>query len=1194
MYLKKLELYGFKSFANKIELDFEKGVTAIVGPNGSGKSNISDAIRWALGEQSIKSLRGNKMEDVIFTGTNDRKALSMVEVSLTLDNNSQYLPIEYDEITITRRMYRSGESEYYLNKSVCRLRDIRELFMDTGVGKDGYSIIGQGKIDEILSTRSEERRQLFEEAVGIVKYKHRKVEAEKKLKSTKDNLVRITDILYELENQIGPLKNQSIKAQKYIELKESLLKYEVNLFVKEIDKIDLELKHIHKQMNVLKDSLSTQMLEKDRLNNRLESLEEKLNLVEDKISEYRDDYHSTQKEISRYEGEINVNQEQIGHYTYNVNRLEEEIQNLSKSKQKMRIGLDEKLNQLKQLDFDIELIEKEVQNKTAEYDRINNLKTLKQEDIEKSKSHIIDILNQISDMKSQGNSYKTLVDTMQHRISQINESMKIYNNNKITASTQIAEVESDLDKLKFDFKNTIDKTTDIRIKKDSLINKESVLLKQLETLTKQIQHKESRKNIIDEMEKGHEGYNKGVKNVLLACEENFALRKGVYGTVASLIKVPPTYELAIETGLGASIQHIVTHDEETAKKLINYLKTNKLGRITALPLSSMVTRTINNSELKTIKAFGEVKIASEIIEFDNKFTNIISNLLSRVLIVPNIDIGIKLAKALQHRFKIVTLDGDVMNIGGSITGGGTTFRGVSLLGRKREMEELTQSIKKMCQEYEKNKIVLSKLSQLKNTLLKEEELLKVKEQEMKIQEVTLTSRLQQCTEDNKKIHLSIQQIKNELREINEAKKITLEKYNNACNEIQLMEKAIVNTEHSLKDYEKGLLAGNQQLDILNEEITKKRIGLVSVQEQKRALLHEIDNLQRNLEENDIQASEKDKEIIDLSKKRASSKENLNIIKSDLHRAINRLKILDENLNQEKRLKQKLIDDSRASKIIASQVEEIICELNESSHKLDVKATRLEIQQETFYNKLWEEYELTYNHAKKIKGEIAENINIIKEVKILKDEIKLLGNINLESVEEYKIIKERYQFLKEQKDDLESAGLNLYKIIKDMEKTMEKQFLDEFGKIQEKFQEVFVKLFGGGKAELILEDESDILNCGIEIIAQPPGKKLQSLSLLSGGEKALTAISLLFGILLVKPSPFCILDEIEAALDEVNVNRFASFLQELSLETQFIVVTHRRGTMENANVLYGVTMEEKGVSKIVSVKLSDEFNKEIAS
>ncbi|AKL95506.1 chromosome partition protein Smc [Clostridium aceticum] len=1194
MYLKRLEVYGFKSFANKTEMSFEEGVTAVVGPNGSGKSNISDAIKWVLGEQSVKSLRGSKMEDVIFSGTSSRKPLGIAEVSLTLDNSSQALPVAYEEVTITRRMYRSGESEYYLNKSSCRLKDIRELFMDTGIGKEGYSVIGQGKIDEILSSKSEDRRQLFEEAAGIVKYKHRKHEAQKKLDNTKDNLTRLTDILQELQNQLEPLKNQSIKAKKYEELKEALLKLEVNLFIREIDKTDIELKQTHQQVEMLKKSLSLQTKEKDTHTSQLVEVQKKIDLREDEVQMYQDEFYHTQNEVGKKEGHINLNQEKLVHLAENTGRLKGEIEEIHRNTVKNTEELEAKLEIFNKMNTETEGMKKDLEKKVSEYEKAVQLSLLKEEDMENSKSYIIDALNDIADKKSEENSFKTLMNTMQQRIEQVEQDEIDYKRKKEEGKEKADALEGKLREITNALNHRNEEMNNGTAEKTKLEEKKSLAYKELERIKSEINHKSSKKSIIEEMEKGHDGYNKSVKNILRACEKDLTLGEGIYGVVANLLKVSKGYEIAVETALGPAIQNIVTRNEEDAKRLIRYLKKHNLGRVTLLPLTSIQKKHISQEELSILKRLSNVEVAIDRIVFNSDFTNVFSSLLSRVLIVPNLNTATEAAKALQYRFKIVTIDGDVMNVGGALTGGSSAFRGNSILGRKRELEELTESIAALKKEEKDLQTKYDECVEIIEGLDKRLKLLSKEHQEDQIQQATLKSKVQQAQEERKQIDGFIKQIERETTELIAAKKTTSDQYAKVHQEICEMEEKISHTKHTLQDGEKELLKEKQQREMLNNEITKIKISLASTKEQKKSISQDIEKIQAALKLNEIQLCEKEEEIAKNTKEDQYLQQQLNENKIHLETLQKNLEILQKKLEELKNDKQNLLEVQDQGRETVSQIEAVITDLNESVYKLDMKSTRLEMQQQTFYNKLWEEYELTYINAKEIKQEISEHLNITKEIKMLKDEIKELGPINLQAIEAYEDVKERHEFLGQQKDDLQKAREALVKVIKDMEDTMQKQFLEEFNKIKKNFNEVFVKLFGGGKAELILQEDKDLLNCGIEIIAQPPGKKLQSLSLLSGGERALTAIALLFGILLVKPTPFCVLDEIEAALDDANVNRFAKFLQDLSHHTQFIVVTHRKGTMENAGALYGVTMEEEGISKIVSVKLTDEIKKEIAS
>ncbi|MCC5912002.1 MAG: chromosome segregation protein SMC [Clostridiaceae bacterium] len=1194
MRLKKLEVKGFKSFANKIEMNFEDGITAVVGPNGSGKSNISDGIKWVLGEQSVKSLRGSKMEDVIFSGTNNRKSMGMAEVSLTLDNSSQTLPVDYQEVTITRRVYRSGESEYYLNKSSCRLKDVREMLMDTGIGKDGYSIIGQGKIDEILSSKSEDRRQLFEEAAGIVKYKHRKLEGEKKLKATKENLLRVTDILQELENQLEPLRKQSIKAQKYKEIKNNLLKLEVNLFIKEIDKIDGELKLIQQQMEMLKKSLDTQSKDKQAHTVKLEEVYKKLEVCQEKISTYQNEFYDTQNYIGKKEGQINLCKEKIINSSENMKRLQRETEIIRTEDAEISNQLEEKLKHLKSIDVDLNKLEQNLEEKLSREKDLNHLRNSQLESLEKSKSYIIDTLNDISEKKSEGNSFKTLIDTMDQRMEQVKKDIVAHSDKEKNSTAKRDALESDLNVLQKDLEQNIKQENEAVKQKNTLSEKVKILTGAIQSTSSKLDHKKSKKHILEEMEKGYEGYNKSVKNILSACEKDKKLGAGIYGVVADLLKVPKGYEIAIETSLGYAIQNIVSESEEDAKRLISYLKKYNLGRVTILPLTSIQSRHISKEEDTIIQKYKDVKIAIDIIDFEDRFKNIFSSLLSRVLIVPNLDLGVKVAKELQYRFKIVTTDGDVMNIGGSLTGGSSTFKGNSLLTRKRELEELTKEIKILDQEIMDKQGSLKTMETSLVNILSEIESLNRKKQAYQIEEATLKSKIQQTIEEITQINSATKQSNREIKELVEAKDTTSTKYNKILHEIKELDESIKNTKSSIEDYQKHLLEEKEKIDDINAAITKDKIELASIKEQKKMLLKEVEDLQATIKNNERKCNDKNYEMnivkAEYERLQLESHENKNELKK-LEQHLNKL---HEDLERLKNDKASFVAVENETKDTLKGIEGVINELSEGIHKLDVKATRLEMQQQSFYNKLWDDYELTYTTAKEIRQDVDESINIAKEIKIFKDQLKTIGNVNLQSIEEYQSIKERYEFLKQQKEDLEKAEASLIKVIKDMEATMGKQFIQEFNKIKKHFNEVFAKLFGGGKAQLVLEDEEDLLNCGIEIIAQPPGKKLQNLSLLSGGERALTAIALLFGILLVKPSPFCILDEIEAALDDANISRFAVFLRELSQQTQFIVVTHRRGTMESADALYGVTMEEEGVSKIVSVKFTDELHKEIAS
>ncbi len=1194
MNLKKLEIQGFKSFANKIEINFEDGITGIVGPNGSGKSNISDSIRWVLGEQSAKTLRGSKMEDIIFSGTTSRKPLGMAEVSITLDNSSKTLPIDYDEVRITRRVYRSGESEYYINKSSCRLKDVRELLMDTGIGKEGYSIIGQGKIDEILSNKSEDRRQIFEEAAGIVKYKTRKYEAEKKLSSTQENLLRVLDILKELESQLGPLQKQSDKANKFKILKEKLLKLEVSLFIKEIDKIDEELKHIYDQINVLKKSIEEQKKEKDNHVNNLEKLENLIGQYNIKISNKQDEYYNIQKNIENIEGKINLKREKANNNESNIERIKQEIEQIQNIQRNMSTKLETKILDFESISHKLNDIKSNIQSENKMYNELYIINSKKEKEIEDCKSLIIDIFNKISEKKSESKSLNTLLDTMKERLKQVESEHNERKEAILNKKDELKILKNNLQELKIqmsDMENTIKEKNN---NKERLLNKLNEVSSEINKFQNQLANKRTRKSIIEDMEKEHEGFSRSVKNILKACNDNRELGKGVFGAIADLIQVPKGYEISIETALGPSLQYIVSKEEKDGKRLIEYLKKNNLGRITVLPLTTIKERYINNKELDIIKKFKDVKIAFNIIKFDDKFKNIFSSLLSRVLIVPNLDEGIKIAKLLNHKFKIVTLDGDVLNIGGSLTGGSNSKKNNSILGRKRELDDLISEIKIIKKELDIKTEIYTDLDEKIKILTNYIEKTNVDIQENRIKLATLNSNVDQCEKEKKQLEIVCIHTKNEIEQIESTKIETINRYEVIQKEINNLEEEVNETKIKIRNNQGELEEKKGELNNLNNILTDHKVKLAAVEEQKKAFSNDIEGLQQNIKDNKDSLKSKEKQLQEINDMDTLNKDEANVLTVKLNELTLKLKTYENELKEFKSNKELKEKQELEIKKLLEQVESVLSELQDSTHKLDVKRTRLEIQQQSYYTKLSEEYELTYNLALDIKEEISDITSTNKEIKKIKNEIKGLGSVNLDSIEEYRKVNERYNFLKNQQEDLNQAKQSLVKVIDDMDHTMKKQFIDQFNIIKKNFNKVFAKLFGGGKADLILVDEDNLLECGIDIIAQPPGKKLQTLSLLSGGERALTAISLLFAILLVKPSPFCILDEIEAALDDANVYRYAAFLEELSKNTQFIVVTHRKGTMESTDAIYGVTMQNNGISSLVSVKLSDYKENEVAS
>ena len=1172
MYLKRLEMQGFKSFADKTVLEFMPGITSIIGPNGSGKSNVSDAIRWVLGEQSMKSLRGTKSEDIIFAGTQNRKSLGFAEASLVFDNSDGKLPVEYTEVTVTRKIYRSGESGYFINKTPCRLKDVLELFMDTGIGKDGYSIIGQGKIDEILSNKSEDRRHIFEEAAGIVKYRVRKAESEKKLEHTKLNLLRINDILSEIELNIEPLKNQAEKAKKYLNLRDELKDIEVGLFIYNINTYKEKLEKIIEDEDILK-------TQNDEASNTMQKIAELKEKLKQEIDEITSNIENTQnlgleseKEKERLNSEINITKERIANNKENFSRYDNEIEeiktriseleeekktkldkknNLFSNKEKFQKELDEKEKELEELtkklsskELEIEEKKKIVeQNTDNKYEKLNNISTIEAnlENIEKRKKQINSEIDfNISELDSTRLTREEISKTFQEIEAKRNgivKSLDKISSEKEKAEAKIKEYEDNINRL----------SSEYRIK-------------------------ESRLKFLKETEKEKEGYIRSVKNLLLDCEKNSNLKKGSHGVLANIIKTPKEYETAIEMALGASLQNIVTDTEQDAKKLVEHLRKNNLGRASFLPLASVKGKKLEKYNSKGID--GILGIASDLVGFNSKYEQIVLSFLGRTVIVNNMDNAIALAKKNNYSFRIVTIKGDLINPSGAITGGSIAQKTVNILGRAREIEDLEKELKNIKSKIEKiekekgdylnnNENVIEEISSLESSL-----------QEIDITYASDKQKLISVEENISKVEKRIERLKEELKELDNQKQeniknkdqeeLDIEKIEDENKELNIVIEQFANLNKDNQDY----------IDDLNMDITNLKISVSSFDESETSIDEMVERI--NIDNK-------------INQKESISKDNL-VLENTIKELEEKIKEIDERVassgEEVIKLKQDRIDKnnelSKAEKDYENQFE-VIEGLKEQLVKIDVKKEKLEQDIESIINKLWEEYEITPNNAEEYKK--PDNVQATtKQVNKLRNQIKDLGSINIDSIEEYNQTKQRYDFMCEQRLDLEDGISKLKKVISDMTATMKTQFAKQFEIINKNFGEVFKELFGGGKAELKLTDEENILECGIDINVQPPGKKLQNMSLLSGGEKAFTAIALLFAILKINPSPFCVLDEIEAALDDVNVYRYADYLKKFTDNTQFLVITHRKGTMEAADTVYGITMEKSGISKLLSMKL----------
>ena len=1180
MYLKRLEMQGFKSFADKTVLEFMPGITSVIGPNGSGKSNISDAIRWILGEQSMKSLRGAKTQDIIFAGTQNRKSLGFAEASLIFDNTDGTLPIEYSEVTVTRKIYRSGETGYYINKVPCRLKDIVELFMDTGIGRDGYSIIGQGKIDEILSNKSEDRRHIFEEAAGIVKYRARKEETEKKLEQTKLNLLRINDILTEIEGNLEPLQQQSDKAKKYLNLKEELKNIEVGLFVYNIEKYKQSLEELTKDEEVMNSTLNQEEGKLEKIKILKEELKDSIDEITTQIENMQNIGFESQKEIEKLNSNINVAETKIASNIENVKTYEKEITELEEKITNLKQEIEQKQSKKENLKQNKEKFENELKEKEEELKKLTEKLTSKELEIEKLKKQVEENTDQKYELQSEISMQTANFENLEKRQTQVRQ--EISNNVSELDRTRMKkediakgfyEIEANRNKL-------LKSIEEIDNKKQEINSKIKEFDVQIVNNTNEMRMKQSRYNFLVETEKEKEGYIKSVKSLLTDCEKVKELGKGMHGVLANIISVPSEYETAVEMCLGASLQNIVTDTEEDAKKLVEHLRKNNLGRASFLPITSVKGKKLENIKGKKV---GVIGIASDLVSYDKKYEQIILNLLGRTVVVDNMQNAINLAKENNYSFRIITIEGDVINPSGAITGGSVAKKTVNILGRSREIESLEKEIKKLKEKIQKLEKDKEEYVSSSEDVIEEVQSLEKQLQEIDITYATEKQRIVSIDENIEQIQKRIEKLKDENSKAEESKKsIEASKHEN--------EKQIenINTQNSedqkiIDEFSNANKDSQKYIDDLNLDITNLKISVlsfneseVSIQEMTDMINKEIETHTKNKENKKVQIENANLENVKLKDEIENTKQEIEKVKSQVANSGENIeKLKQDRINKNEKLSKKEDEQTEQFKTIE--------DLKAQITKLEVKKSKTEDDITDIINKLWEEYELTPNNVGNYQK--PENVALTqRKVNALRTDIKELGSVNVDSIEEYKNLKDRYDFMCEQRLDLEDTMSKLRKVIQDMTETMKKQFKEKFEVINKNFGEVFKELFGGGMAEVTLTDEENILECGIDITVQPPGKKLQNMTLLSGGEKAFTAIALLFAILKINPAPFCVLDEIEAALDDVNVYRYAEYLKKFAKETQFLIITHRKGTMEAADTVYGVTMEEKGISKLLSMKL----------
>lgn len=1187
MYLRKLEIQGFKSFADKISLDFNNGITAVVGPNGSGKSNISDAVRWVLGEQSAKTLRGSKMEDIIFAGTEHRKPVGFAEVSLTIDNTDNYLPVSYSEVTVTRRVYRSGESEYYINKTSCRLKDIHELFLDTGIGRDGYSIIGQGRVDEILSTKSEDRRLIFEEASGIMKYKVRKQDAERKLQLTEQNLVRINDIINELESQLEPLREQSEAAKKYLTLRESLKDLEINVYLNNIDRLKEKIKEYETQFKDIRDNIEA---EERRLRNITAQNQQKTELLknlDERITEAREKFYIIEGNLEKNSSEVKLKNEKINSLGENIVRLSEETSEINSKLEILSTEEKSRQGKIEYLNGQYNEFSKKLEKYQSELDGILSTLGENERNIEMLKAGIMDKLDIQSDKRTQINNIKNHIENIRKR------------QNSIGTEIYSLKLEKDKDNMKKEdltesIRNTVTLIKRSREKINELNNEKTELKSTLSELEKQhgnvktdIQVKTSRQKMLKDMENSMEGYSRSVKEIMTACRRSSDLGKGIHGTVAQLVEVDKKYETAIEMTLGSALQNIVTSSEGDAKKAIEFLKRNKVGRATFLPITSVKGKRLDDSTLRRLEdCQGFCGVASNLVNSDPSYAGIVLNLLGRVIVVENLDSGINIARKFGYSFRIVTLEGDILSTSGSMSGGSTDHRSSGILNRSREVSELETIIEGLKKDEIKYNTKINDVRQMLEEIesefgehsnkLRDSELIKTRDE----------NHLQMIEDNIKKTEAKIGMLINEKEQMAKQEQETILEQQKYESELEGIETDISQTKAIIAEHQEKFKADQSVRDELHQEITDFKISVNSITESIQSVKENLDRIQGERESLTKSYTRKQNEI-----NKASAEIDL------LKQEIGGLENSSRNLQDEKTGKTLEIDRLvEEKKVLEEESTDFIEKLNttnktihllhEEYNRIDIKKAKAEAEMKSIQDRMWDEYELTYSNAVELKKEIGNISEAQKSISEYRAQIKALGPVNVSSIDEYIRTKERFEFMSVQKNDMEQAKEKLHKIIYEMVQVMKKQFVEQFKLINENFGIVYKELFGGGRAELIISDQDNVLESGIEIEVQPPGKKLQNMMLLSGGERAFTAIALLFAILRLKPTPFCLLDEIEAALDDANVYRFGEYLKKYSKNTQFIMVTHRKGTMESADTMYGVTMQEHGVSKVVSMKMGE--------
>lgn len=1179
MYLKSIEVQGFKSFANKILFDFHNGITGIVGPNGSGKSNVADAVRWVLGEQSAKQLRGASMQDVIFAGTENRKPLSYAYVAITMDNSDHQLAIDFEEVTVARRVYRSGESEYLINGSPCRLKDVTELFYDTGIGKEGYSIIGQGQIERILSGKPEERRELFDEAAGIVKYKKRKATAQKKLENERENLVRVNDILAELERQVGPLERQVQKARVYLKKKEELKTYDVNMFLLEAEHIDEQQKDVQAKFETADQEAREAKDAYEQVKSEYERMEQELSDTEEKLTTIRENLSSSAVMKGKLEGQINVLNEQIHTAEMTDEHLKSRLASIDREKEERLSFLASYDEEQKELRAGLLAIAEKRGEAVQTLEAVRREVARCTEGIESGKNALMGLLNQRASVKARQQRFDTMSEQMNIRKAQLTKRLLARKTEEADLDAVLSDYQKELERVNAVILEKKREAAAMEEKEREWKKKSAETREQLEREVAQYHKEQSRLDSLKNIAERYDGYGSSIRRVM----EQRAKHPGLLGVVSDLIQVEKKYETAIETALGGNIQNIVTEDEETAKQMISYLKQNRFGRATFLPLTS-VNGKGNFKNMDALQEKGVMGLAHTLVKTDAKYEGVIAYLLGRVVVTEHIDAAVALARKYRYSLHIVTLEGEYLSPGGSLTGG--AFKNSSnLLARKREIEELEQRVASLETEIQAKRNRMEDIKTARTLLEEDAGKNKAELQELYILQNTAKLNAERAKEQKNEsesvfagLQLEGNEIENQMREIAKNKALIEQEIAEAKQKEQELEE-------ETKRLQEELLSQGEKETAAQEAVSALQMEEAAIRQKEQFVLLNLERINGEIKryederEGFLRDAKEAKQ--DAEKKRGDIEE----IKKTILASEDACLRLEQELQETIERKEEL---SAAYKGFFKKREDLgekLTALDKEIFRLNSQREKLEETQEYQNNYMWEEYELTRHAALALRDETYTDLGALKKlIAAIKDEIRGLGDVNVNAIEDYKEVSERYEFLKTQHDDLIEAEKTLVEIIEELDTGMRRQFLEKFAEIQQEFDRVFKELFGGGKGTLELVEDEDILECGIRIIAQPPGKKLQNMMQMSGGEKSLTAIALLFAIQNLKPSPFCLLDEIEAALDDSNVGRFAKYLHKLTKNTQFIVITHRRGTMAAADRLYGITMQEKGVSTLVSVNL----------